>query len=161
GAPLDDVRRRLHHSVTQREDHMHRREWIDDVLHDARYAARALRRAPAFTAVVVVTLGVAIGATTAIFSAVDAFILRPLPYREPERLMHVSLTTPDLPTRKGTTDGAWSYPKYLIFRQGQTVFEDLALYSEAQFNIATGADDAERVRGEWITRGYLPTLGLS
>src|ERR1044071_9811244 len=73
----------------------------------------------------------------------------------------VSITTPDLPTRKGTDDGVWSYPKYLVFRQAQTAFEDLALYSEAQFNISTGATgDAERVRGEWITRGYLPTLGL-
>jgi predicted permease len=141
---------------------MHRGERIDDVLQDARYAARALRRAPAFTAVVVLTLGVAIGATTAIFSAVDALILRPLPYREPERLMHVSLTRPDLPTRKGTDDGVWSYPKFLVFRKTQTVFDDLALYSEAQFNISIGsAGEAERVRGEWITRGYLPTLGLS
>ena len=68
---------------------------------------------------------------------------------------------PDLPTRKGIDDGAWSYPKFLVLRQTQTVFDDLALYSEAQFNISTGAGDAERVRGEWITRGYLPTLGLS
>src|SRR5205823_3538825 len=93
--------------------------------------------------------------------AVDALILRPLPYREPGRLMHVSLTTPDLPMRKGTDDGVWSYPKFLMFRQTQTVFDDLALYGEAQFNITTGADEAERVRGETITRGYLPTLGLS
>jgi len=161
GAPLEQVRRRLQSSVTQREDRMHHRERIHDWLKDARYAVRALRRAPAFTAVVVLTLGVGLGATTAIFSAVDALILRPLPYREPDQLMHVSLTTPDLPTRKGTDDGVWSYPKFLLFRQTQTVFEDLALYSEAQFNISMGAaGEAERVRGEWITRGYLPTLGL-
>ena len=128
---------------------MQRRERIDDVLQDVRYAARALRRAPAFTAVVVLTLGVAIGATTAIFSAVDALILRPLPYREPKRLMHVSLTYPELPTRKAFDDGAWSYPKFLVFRQTQTIFEDLALYSEAQFNISAGAGDADRVPGEW------------
>jgi len=162
GAPLHDIRQDLQHSVTQREDRMQRRERLDDWMQDVRYAARALRRAPAFTAVVVLTLGVAIGATTAIFSALDALILRPLPYREPDRLMHVSLTTPDLPTRKGTDDGVWSYPKYLMFRQAQTVFDDVALYSEAQFNISTGpAGEAERVRGEWITRGYLPTLGIS
>ena len=161
GAPLHDIRQGLHHSVTQREDRMQRRERIDELLQYLRYAARALRRAPAFTAVVVLTLGVAIGATTSIFSALDALILRPLPYPEPERLMHVALTYPDLPTRKGTDDGVWSYPKYLVFRQAQTVFEDLALYSEAQFNISIGATgDAERVRGEWITRRYLSTLGL-
>src|SRR5262249_12742318 len=152
----------LRNSVTQREDHMYRRERIEDWMQDARYAVRALRHAPAFTAVVVLTLGVAIGATTAIFSALNALILRPLPYRAPDQLMHVSLTTPDLPTRKGTDDGVWSYPKYLLFRQTQAVFDDLALYGEAQFNISTGASgEAERVRGEWITRGYLPTLGLS
>jgi len=162
GAPLHHIRDELHHSVTQREDRMRRRERIDDLLQDVRYATRALRRAPVFTAVVVLTLGVAIGATTAIFSAVDALILRPLPFREPDRLMHVSLTTPDLPTRKGNDDGVWSYPKFLVFRQTQTVFDDLALYGEAQFNISMGSSsEAERVRGEWITRGYLPTLGLS
>src|SRR5437870_6233146 len=48
GAPLHDIRQGLHHSVTQREDRMQRRERIDDLLQDARYAARALRRAPAF-----------------------------------------------------------------------------------------------------------------
>lgn len=82
----------------------------------------------------IATLAVGIGATTAIFSALYALILRPLPYPEPDRLMHVSLTTPDLPSRKGNDDVVWSYPKFVVFRDAQTVFADLSLYTEAQLS---------------------------
>jgi putative ABC transport system permease protein len=136
-----------------------RSERLHDIAQDVRYAARSLGRAPAFTAIVVATLAVGIGATTAIFSALDAFILRPLPYPEPDRLMHVSLTRTDSPARQRTRDLSWSYQQFLVFRDAQTVFAELALYSEAQFNTAT--DETERVAGEWITARYLPTLGLS
>src|SRR4029450_12000826 len=135
-----------------------RSERIRDVVQDARYAARSLRRVPAYTAIVVAMLAVGIGATTAIFSAVNALRVRPLPYAEPDRLMRVSLTRPSI-GEQSETDIAWSYPRFLVFRAAQSVFSEVSLYSEAQFNTTT--DETERVAGEWITDRYLPTLGLS
>ena len=61
------------------------------MLHDLRYATRSLRSSPGFAAVAVLTLGLGIGATTAIFAVVDAVMLQPLPFREAERLVHVEL----------------------------------------------------------------------
>jgi hypothetical protein len=62
---------------------------MSDVLHDVRYAVRGLARSPGFTLTIVLTLGVGIGATTAIFASLDRLLLRSLPVREPERLVHV------------------------------------------------------------------------
>src|SRR5262245_21213805 len=139
--------------------HFAARARLHGLAQDVKYAVRSLRRARAFATVVIVTLASAIGATTAIFSALYGLLLRPLPYPAPHRLMRVTLTTPDSPGRPGNDDVPWSYAKFLVFRDAQTVFVDLSPYSEAQFTIA--APEAERVVGEWITPRYLPTLGLT
>src|ERR1051326_718537 len=91
GASLDVVRQRLHTSISQRERRMHVSEFIDSVAQDIRYAGRGLLRRPAFTAVSVLTLAIGVGATTAIFSAVNVLLLRPLPYARPAELMRVPL----------------------------------------------------------------------
>src|SRR5690349_17204894 len=117
--------------------------FFDTTEQDVRFALRSFRRAPGFTAVAVLTLAVGIGANTAIFSAVNAMLLRPLPFREPERLMEVSLTVPARGDAPARDDAPWSYPKSAVFRKAQTVFNDLTLWSPSEGTIRVGTD-AER-----------------
>ncbi|MHC4235775.1 MAG: hypothetical protein ACYSUQ_11720, partial [Planctomycetota bacterium] len=104
---------------------------MQSVLQDMRYAARTLRRRPVFAAMSILTLGLGIGSTTAIFSAVNSTLLRPLPFEEPARLMRVSLL---LPRSVGTNpDGTrlqmvWSYRKYQLLRESQSVFDGMSTY---------------------------------
>jgi hypothetical protein len=67
---------------------------METLVHDLRYAARTLARPPGFAAIAILTLAIGIGANTAIYSVVNATLLRPLPYRDPDRLMRVSLIVP-------------------------------------------------------------------
>jgi putative ABC transport system permease protein len=106
------------------------------------------------------TLAVGIGANTAIFSVVNATLLRPFPYKEPDRLMRVSLTMPSHPGDMPTDDMVWSYPKFETLRQNQRVFEDLALYRSSTYNL-TGIEEAERIQGENVTAAYFPVLSIT
>jgi predicted permease len=158
GVSLDEARRRLHHSAEHRESRMQLRERVDDFVQDLRYAARGLAHRPAFTTVAVLTLAIGIGATTAIFSAVNALLLRPLPFDKPDELMGVTLVTPARPGRPSIGEMVWSYPKSRVFRDNQRVFSQLALYSGEQFNLTSG--DVERVWGESVSATYLATVGV-
>jgi putative ABC transport system permease protein len=132
---------------------------METILQDLRYASRILWKQPGFTLTAVLTLAVGIGANTAIYSVVDATLLRTLPFQDPDRLMRVSLTLPERQGRPSIDDMYWSYPKYQTFRQVQQVFEDVALYRDRTFNL-TGTDEAERVLAEVVSAGYLPILGI-
>ena len=123
-----------------------------DFADDARYALRGLIRRPGFTAIAVLTLAIGIGANTAIYSAVDALLLRSLPFPEPNRLMDIVQSTPD----EGTAP--WSYPKYGVFRDAQRSYSSLALHSTRQTTL-TGAEP-ERIDIEQVTGAYLSTLGV-
>jgi predicted permease len=129
------------------------------LLQDLRYALRTLRKSPGFTAVAVLTLALGIGASTALFRAVDALLLRPLPFTEPEQLMKVSLTSPATANEPADDDRIWSYPKFAVFRDAQTVFSDLALFTDLDFTLR-GDGEAERTSGELAGARYLPTLGV-
>src|SRR5258708_14124988 len=83
----DDIGRAMRALASQRETTMRRTEWLDTVLHDARYGVRQLLKTPAFTAVAVVTLGLGIGANSAIFSVVYSVLLHPLPYANADRVV--------------------------------------------------------------------------
>src|SRR5687768_2785327 len=133
--------------------------FADMAKQDIRFALRTFRRTLPFTAVAVLTLAIGIGANTAIFSAVDAMLLRPLPYREPERLMKVSLIVPPRGNNPAREDMVWSYPKFKTFREAQTVFESLSIWTDVQTTMRT-AGEAERVWYEATDSHYLPTLGL-
>lgn len=158
GASLDDARVQLHASANQRERRMRFNEFLDSVKQDIHYAARGLIRRPAFTAVSVLTLAIGVGATTAIFSAVNVLLLRPLPYARPNELMKISLFVPaqgDYPR----TDMGWSYPMFTMFRDAQRPFSDMTVYRPLPHTLTSG--DAERVTGEYVGAAYLRVLGLS
>ncbi|HET7220954.1 MAG TPA: ABC transporter permease [Vicinamibacterales bacterium] len=130
------------------------------VRQDLSYAWRGLRRQPGFTFVAVITLALGIGANVAIFSLVNAVVLKPLPFADPDRLMAVHLVRPDADSPGISGQIVWSYPKYEVFRESQRVFESTTLFMPDEWNI-TGSDAPERVNGEWIEAAYLATLGIS
>ena len=132
--------------------------FFDLARQDLRFALRTFRRTPGFTVGAVLTLAIGIGANTAIFSAVNAMLFRPLPFREPERLMEVSLVTPDLDGPGGRGDVVWSYLKAATFRRAQTIFDDIGLYSSDGMTVRV--TEAQRESGEVVDTRYLPTLGI-
>ncbi|HEU6453431.1 MAG TPA: ABC transporter permease [Gemmatimonadaceae bacterium] len=154
------ARRRLGNmtSVEEEARQMAGLGFFDVAVQDARFALRSFRRSPAFTAVAVLTLAIGIGANTAIFSAVDALLLRPLPFADPDRLMQVSLTLPAFGASPARDDMVWSIPKARVFRDAQKVFSSVSLYTDYQFTVRDVG--AERADGEYADSRYLPTLGI-
>ena len=132
---------------------------LEDLRHDIRYTRRMLRSNPGFAAIAILILAVGIGATTAIFSVVNATLLRPLPFREPDRLMSVFLRMP-VQFGSGEIDMVWSYPKYQAFLSAQRTFSDAAVHVADAFTIG-GDDGAERVLGESVSARYFSILGLA
>jgi putative ABC transport system permease protein len=132
---------------------------LDTVKQDLRFALRTFRRAPGFTAVAVLTLALGIGANTAIFSAVNALLLRPLPFPEPGRLMNVTLTVPQRGNFPPREDVVWSLPKLETLRAAQTVFSHTSARSGSMFTIRHG-EQTLRDFGEYTDAGYLATLGV-
>ncbi len=123
---------------------------------DLRFAIRQLFKNPGFTLIAVLVLGLGIGANTAIFSVVNAVLLRPLPYPEPEGLILLRERTNTFES------GSVSYPNYLDWRAGQRSFRDIALVRREAFNFATIGGDAQpdRVNGARVTFNYLTILGM-
>ncbi len=119
-----------------------------------RYALRTLLRSPGFAAAAVLTLGLGIGANTAIFSAVDAALLRPLPFAHAEKLVQIWETHPSFPHL------AVVFPDYLDWRAQSKSFEQVAAWGYQSFQI-TGVGDAERVDGSIVSDNFLSTIGVT
>ena len=134
--------------------------WIEDLFRDLRYAARALRKNLAFTAVAVLTLGLGIGANTAFFSVVDAVLLRPLPYHDPSRLA-VLWTTHTGPDRN--FDGAISYRDFEQVREQSRVFSQLTIFYIPGWSVMTltGGQEPEKVQGAHVSASFFPLLGIA
>src|SRR5262245_57142892 len=132
---------------------------MNTVLRYVRYSLRSYRRKLLFSSVAILTLGIGIGANTAIFSVVNAALLRPLPFPEPDRLVKVGLSRPSEGDRPAANDIVFSYPKYEILRNEQRAFAQIGGY--AQTNVSLSGDgDAERVDAETIADDSLPLLGI-
>ena len=129
---------------------------MNTLLTDLRYAVRQLTKHPGFTLIAIFALALGIGANTAIFSVVNAVLLRPLPYPQPDRLVQLRESTSTFP------DGSVSYPNYLDWRAGQHTFTDLALVRRESFNLAFPGGDAapDRISGARVSYSYLSILDL-
>jgi putative ABC transport system permease protein len=131
---------------------------MDTLLHDVRYGLRLMARKPAFTLIAVVTLALGIGANTAIFSVVNAVLLRPLPYSQPEQLVKIFQTAPS--SEKGSAPTLWSYPRFEVLRDNSHSFAAVAACNQASFSL-TGTDEPERLQAELVSANYFPLLGLA
>lgn len=126
---------------------------------DVWYALRTLRKAPGFALIAVLTLALGIGANTAIFSVVNAVVLRRLPFPEPDRLMRAYLLMPTGDPGTPVIDMFWSFPKYRTMRETQNIFEELALFNRRSVTLTT-LDDAERLTGERVESTYFDVLRI-
>jgi len=120
---------------------------------DLRYGARVLWKKPVFTLVAILTLALGIGANTAIFTVINAALLRPLPFPDAERLVVVDTTI-----RRDTVEvRSTSYPDFVDWRDQNTVFERIAARVSTSFTL-TGGAEPERVNGELVSADYFPLL---
>jgi predicted permease len=144
--------------VTQtREDYRERRgvPWIENAVRDARYALRGLRRSPGFTVAAVLSLAIGIGANTAIFSMVEALLLRMLPVAHPEELVSLYRTG-------GWGRGFTSWPFYLRVHERRDLFQDVAARSgveEVRFQTGAGGR-LQAARREFVSGNYFGMLGV-
>ncbi|HSE98534.1 MAG TPA: ABC transporter permease, partial [Blastocatellia bacterium] len=126
---------------------------MENLLRDFRFGLRMLARKPGFTIIAVIALALGIGANTAIFSVVNAVLLRPLPYKNPEKLGLVwTYFGPELPQN-------WiSGPEYIDLKERSTTIEDFAALTWPTFGL-TGTGDPEQIQGAAVTANLFPMLG--
>src|SRR5450432_1824145 len=130
--------------------------WIESLVADIKYALRALRHTPAFTAVVVLTLALGIGANTAIFSVVRGVLLKPLPHRDGDRLVYLRHSV-DGPAGKNVL---FSVPEVRDYRDGVKAFGGIAEYSPWTVTLR-GDHDAEHVEVGLVTGNFFDVMGLA
>ena len=130
--------------------------WLESLAADLRYALRTLRRSPAFTAVVVLTLALGIGANTAIFSVVRGVLLKPLPHRDGDRLMYLRQST-DGP---GGASISFSVPEVTDIRAAAPALGAIAEYSGWALTVE-GEKDAVKIHGGLVTGNFFEIMGLS
>lgn len=128
------------------------------LVQDVRYGLRVLRKSPGFAAVAVIVLGLGIGANTAIFSVVNAILLRPLPYRDPSRLMQVWHVPPPKQF-PGMTKFSVSPANYLDWERQNNVFQSMAIYGFQSYNI-TGTDQPQALQASVVSQDFYRTLGV-
>ena len=127
--------------------------WLEQLVQDVRFSIRVLAKSPAFMAIALLTLALGIGANTALFSVVNAVLLAPLPYPEPEQLVTLHLSKPNFDT------GAIPFP---IFRDWQVRNRSFSAMALSRLSAATliGAGEPEYIRLNYVTSDFFPLLGV-
>ncbi len=148
---LEATRNYCRQQDEERENLMQRGLLFQDFMQDLRIGVRSLLRTPVLTLTIIVTVGLGLGATAAIFSAVSAALLRPLPYSKPANLVRIYTDTPPFKFRFSAVD-------YLAFTERQTRFERHATYTDRTVSFIYG-DTAELLRTRVVSWGFFSVLG--
>jgi predicted permease len=126
---------------------------METLWNDLGYGIRMLLKSPGFTIIAVITLGLSIGANTALFSVVNGVLLNPLPYPQPDRLATLSQKTAQF------ASASVSYPNFLDWQKDNHTFELMAAYRTDDFNL-TGYGEAERLHGDMVSSAFFTMLGV-
>lgn len=126
---------------------------MTQVLQDLRFAIRMLTKSPGFTAVAILTLALAIGANTALFSVINGVLLNPLPYPQPEQLITLHQSKPNFNT------GSISYPNFLDWQKDNHTLSSMAVSRGYSFSV-TNLGKAEQIQGQFVTSDFFPILGV-
>jgi putative ABC transport system permease protein len=132
-----------------------RAEWVGDLLRDARVGMRSLGRSPAFTITAVLCAALGIGVTAAVVSAAYNILVRPLPYRDADRLAAIYAEN----ALRGQRGANISYPDYLAWRQGTTAFSDIGIWTWYDATLSSGGEP-ERFSGSRVAANVFPLLGM-
>ncbi len=149
---LEGTRAYCRRKDEEKEAQMQRSLMLQDFTEDVRIGFRSLMQVPILTLTIIVTVGVGIGATAAIFSAIDAALLRPLPYAHPERLVRIYTDAPPFKWRFSVAD-------YLAFREQQTQFEESATYTDRSVIYSDGVS-SEMLRARVVSWTFFSVLGI-
>src|SRR3954470_2541014 len=123
------------------------------LLKDLRYAARVLRKSPGFTVVAVIAIALGVGANTAIFSVVNAVLLKPLDYKDPQQLVLLQHNYKKLDLKATVAPAGYAY-----YRDNAKSFSEVAAFSTFSANL-TGEGEPERLAGMYVTSNMFPALG--
>ena len=155
---VDDARQFMRSIDGDIETHRRRRDYMNDLLNDMRYAIRSLRKTPTFTAVAILTLALGIGANTAIFSVVHGVLQRPLPFPHPEQLVKVWSANPSANFMKASVSAVdlddWRAQRKQIADMGGWWFAEGASGTDL-----TGSGEPQRLSTVFFTPGFFSTLG--
>ena len=151
---LEETRKYCCAVDASKERQMKWMERLGELGQDLRFAGRQLWKSPGFTLVAVLTLALGIGATTAIFSVVYGVVLRPLPFRAPERLVR-----PLFVTAEGERVGAFSVPNFVDWKSASRAVEDTAAVWSGTLNLS-GDGEPERLPAAWVSANYFKVVGI-
>ncbi|MEP7347444.1 MAG: permease prefix domain 1-containing protein, partial [Gemmatimonadaceae bacterium] len=132
-----------------------RREWVDDVMQDLRFSARSLRRCPGFSAMAITCVALGVAVTTTIFAAVNAILIRPLPFAHPEEL--ISIYSRLKKTNEGGINISW--PDYVSWRNDNRTMAGMGIWTWNSLALS-GDGEAERVEAASVSANVFPILGV-